>query len=95
MLLLVPSYDLLTHASMVVMSRLSFGALLKAKRALAQQPDEDASSGTSTSDNESGSEDVEAEAAHTGHGPHPDERKELKPKEKRANKHAYVIYSIS
>lgn len=66
------------------MSRLSFGALLKAKRTLAQQPDEDASSNESTSD-ESGSDEAQTQAAH---GPHPDERKELKPREKRANKHA-------
>ena len=70
------------------MSRLSFGALLKAKRTLAQQPSESGSSDASTSDEESAAEEARTWGGFGGQDPSQDERKERKPKEKRANKHA-------
>jgi hypothetical protein len=70
------------------MSRLSFGALLKAKRTLARQPSEGGSSDASTSDEESAAEEIQTRGGFGGQDASQDERKERKPKEKRANKHA-------
>jgi hypothetical protein len=71
-----------------VMSRLSFGALLKAKRTLAQQPSESGSSDAPTNDEESAGEEVQTHGGFGGQDPSQDEWKERKPKERRANKHA-------
>ncbi|KIM21745.1 hypothetical protein M408DRAFT_333288 [Serendipita vermifera MAFF 305830] len=70
-----------------VMSRLSFGALLKAKRALAQQQEENESSQASASD-EDDSEGSQGQTAGANEDLRPGEHRERKPKEKRANKHA-------
>jgi len=78
-----------------VMSQLSYGALLKAKRALVQQPNEDESPNGSTSGEESSGDEAQAREGLGGRGSFHEERKEHKPKEKRINKHASVIHTTN
>jgi hypothetical protein len=73
---------------MTVMSRLSFGALLKAKRTLAKQAGEDSPSDASASDEESAAAEVQTRGGFGGEDPFQEEQKKRKSKEKRANKHA-------